>query len=211
MIGSKASKTWVVSILAIAALMVITLGGCSNGAHSTTDPTHTQTTPTASSVSPAGLTQTHTSSRLQYQMSYPAGWTLKAATRPWVYGKAGGERGDSNVDEYDSRGASAIVVSSQKLPSGVTGEQWLRAYDANAEAGACWPPLAQWPTTKIAGHTAWMHGGGSYCNFVEAVTVVNGRAYVFTGSASPHCCHRFDQGEFRSFLATVKFPGDGTA
>jgi hypothetical protein len=40
---------------------------------------------------------------------------------------------------------------------------------------------------------------------------VNGRAYVFTGSGGSTCCHRFDQGLFESFLASVKFPGDGTS
>jgi hypothetical protein len=212
MVGSATSKTGAASVVTITALVVASLSGCSNSGHTTSGPTPTHTTSsTPLAATRPVLAKTHTSRLLQYQMSYPAGWTLKSATRPWRFGGPGGERGDSNVDEYDSPGPSAIVVASQKLPTGMTGLQWLHAYDDNADAGACWPPIAQWPTTKIAGHTAWMHGGLSYCNFIEAVTVVNGRAYVFTGSASTQCCHRFDQGTFSTFLTTVKFPGDGSA
>ena len=210
MARSAASKTWVVSIVAIAALTMINLSGCSSSGHSTSGQQQTSnTSPTPSLAANQGMTQTHTSRLLRYEMSYPAIWTLKAATRPWLFGKSGDESGPT-VDEYHSPGPQAILVSSQKLPPKMTDQAWRRSYAGNGTPTACWPSLAQWPTTKIAGHTAWLHGAG-WCNFIEAVTVVNGRAYVFTGSGGPKCCHRFDQGEFESFLATVRFPDNGTA
>jgi hypothetical protein len=159
----------------------------------------------ATPIGPA-WTNSNSSGLLQYQMSYPARWTLKSATSSWLGGPRSA-RGGSNVDEYHSPGPSAMIVSSQEVPAGMTDRQWLREYNTSGETGTCWPPIAQWQTTKIAGHTAWMHGGLSWCNFIEAVTFVNGRAYVFTGSGSSHCCRRFDQGLFMDFLATVKFPG----
>jgi hypothetical protein len=214
MARSVASRTWVVSIVAIAALMVITLGGCSNGGHSTAgasqSPASQSSSPPSQSTS-LHMTKTHVSHRLHYQMSYPSGWTLKSATQTSVHGQQGGGRGDPTVDEYDSPGPAAVVVSSEKLPAGMTGQQWLRAYATGGPPTACWPPAAQWGKLKIAGHTARLHGGLVWCNFIEAVTVADGRGYVFTGSPSTHCCHTFSQDTLMAFLATVRFPGDGTA
>jgi hypothetical protein len=156
------------------------------------------------------MKKTYTSPLLKYQMSYPARWTLKSATHPWLGGPRG-DRAGRHSDEYDSPGRKAFLVTSQQVPAGMTDRQWFQEYDTSGETGTCWPPIAQWQTTTIAGHTAWLHGGTSWCDFIEAVTFVNGRAYVFTGSGGAQCCHRFDQGEFESFLATVKFPGDETS
>jgi hypothetical protein len=159
------------------------------------------------------MTQTHGSSLLKYRISYPDGWTVTTATKPWVFGGQGDEAGDPTVDEFHSPGPAAFYVSSQQLPPGMTLPRWIRAYMGGGSSWnpACWPPPATWPTMHIAGHVAKVHGGVSYCNFTEAVTVVDGRAFVFTASPDlERCCNTFDPYLFQALLATVKFPGDAT-
>jgi len=203
--------------------MLVMIACSSGGQTSPPSPTPVQASPTqslppnpfqSSPTSPGpipAMTQTHTSSFLRYQMSYPAGWTLYSeATKRWVFGGEGDEFGDRTVDEFHAPGPAAFAVSSQEIPPGMTLRQWVRAYMGPGPSAnpTCWPPPASWETTDIAGHTAKVHGGSVSCNFREAVTIVGGRAYVFSGLANrKRCCDYFDPGLFDAFLATIRFPG----
>ena len=205
--------TRVTSTLACAAsaMAILVMSACSSGGH----PSPVSSTPTPIQPSPSPIppmTQTHASSFLRYQISYPAGWTLYSeATKPWVFGGKGDEAGDPTVDEFHAPGPAAFYVSSTKIPPGMTLRQWVRAYMGPGPSSfpACWPPPALWEATDIAGHPARVHGGSATCNFTEAVTVVDGRGYVFTATPNrKRCCDSIDPALFAAFLATIRFPGD---
>jgi hypothetical protein len=218
--------TWPCAAAFWVALIAATLTACGGGRTHTTaaatsgaspaDPTGPATA-TASPVAckaPAHPThasheaRTHTSGLLRYQMDYPAGWRLTRACSQWRFGHDGDEAGDGTTDVYRSPRES-FVVSSQAIPAGMTLAEWLPTYAGGKGSNpTCWPPPTSWPTTRIAGHPARLHGEDLYCNFTEAVTVVGDRAYVFTGMAGKKCCHVFDMARFTAFLASVTFPAD---
>ena len=66
-------------------LLSILLTGCSSAgasaAGSPAAPASSKPTPTS-----MPLSQTYTSAEHHYQISYPDGWSVKAATKPWKYG-----------------------------------------------------------------------------------------------------------------------------
>jgi hypothetical protein len=168
-----------------------------------------QAATTTGKPNPADV-RTRSSSLLRYRISYPAGWHLCKATSAWVFTGSVFRPAVAQSDVYRSPGRQAFLVSSQKLPRGMSSRQWLRSYvgDGVDTSSTCWPAPADWPTTRMAGHVAYLHGEDLFCDFTEAVTFVDGRAYVFTGSAGNPCCRVFDMTRFKAFLATVRFPSD---
>jgi hypothetical protein len=157
----------------------------------------------------ATVTRTHSSSRLRYQLEYPAGWRLTKACRPWRFGEPGDQSVPGTTDVYQSPGRPAFVVSSEAIPAGMTLARWLPTYvPAGPPMPPCWPAPRDWARLRIAGHPARLRGQNVYCNATEAVTVVGRRAYVFTGYPNGHGCCLFDQARFNAFLASVAFPSD---
>jgi hypothetical protein len=214
MLGTSSGRTRVAPIRSIvgAAVTLFVLSACSSG--DPTPPASATPTQPVSSPTADAMTQTYTSAMLRYGISYPDGWTLTEATEPWVFGGEGDEVGDGTVDEFRSPGPSAFFVSSQEIPAGMTLGQWIPTYTGGGPYPnlACWPPPKTWEAIEIAGHPAKEHGGESTCNFTEAVTVADGRAYVFTATPNvEECCGTFDPELFDAFLASVSIPGDAAA
>jgi hypothetical protein len=201
----NASHAWHrASHLALIAVLLVA-AACSS---SSSTPPATDVAPTSPSPSGPAMTQEHTSTLIGYRMKYPEGWTVRPATRPWIYGKEGDEGGDGTTDVFRAPGPERFLVSSQALPGGMSDRAWLRYYTAGGRSTnpQCWPPLDAWPTMTIAGQTAYVHGQDANCNFTEAIAIVDGRAYVFTGFPSTKdCCSLFDQDLFDAFVSTITF------
>jgi hypothetical protein len=165
---------------------------------------------------PAGTVRggvaTHISSLLGYQIQVPQVDRLIAACTSWTAGQSGDEAGDGTTDVFLLPHRARFIVSSQVLPTGMTGHQWLLAYaDHGGTNPNCWPPAESWPTMRIAGRTAYLHGESLYCNFTEAVAVADGRGFVFTGRPQTTCCGVFDMGVFRDLLAHVRFINEASS
>jgi len=79
----------------------------------------------------------------------------------------------------------------------------------NSGSTTCWPHAKSWLTERIAGQVAYLHGQSEYCGFTEAVTFVDGRAYVFSGFAGvlPGV---FDMARLRELMGSVTFLPDST-
>jgi hypothetical protein len=133
------------------------------------------------------------------------------ATTPWVYGRAETWKTDDVLRAGDGSGWR---ITSQAIPAGMTGTQWLREWakpspNAPSNTLVCFPELTQYRPTVIDGHQAWVHGGMSPCNFTEAVVIVGHRAYKFT--AQPALDHWvvwvYNSTTFDQMLASVHFTG----
>ena len=166
--------------------------------------------PSATPINTAAWT-TFASLRHGYVMYHPADWSVHQATAPWPFGSFGNTIGDPTVDEFDdTAGTRSFVVSSQKIPAGTTTAQWFASHLSEAPQNGCFPPRAAWTPIRIAGQEAGLHGGIAGCPFTEAVAIVGGRAYVFTGyvfgfGGDPGI---FDRALLDAFLSTVQFrPG----
>jgi hypothetical protein len=152
-----------------------------------------------------------TSDRHGYSFDRPPDWSVVKSTRPWPFGSPGDVAGDGTVDEFDqpAPGVAHWLVSSQAIPKGTTEAAWFTAYLTGTESmpAGCFPPRTQWQSITIAGHPAAVHGGLPACGFTEAVAILGGRAYVFTGypdrvAASGRI---FDRTLFDDLLSTVSF------
>ena len=75
-----------------------------------------------------------------------------------------------------------FTVVSQPIPATMTQDAWFAKYLLGGFTNGCFPPRAQWESISITGHPAGLHGGMAQCNFTEAITIVDGRAYIFTAS-----------------------------
>ena len=185
----------------VAIFLLGALSGCSGQvATATTGPTGAP-----------GLMTPFRSVRHGYELAYPPDWTVTAAVQPWIFGRDGDEPGGPTVDQFQSPGDAAFVVSSQAIPKGTTDDAWYAAYLGSAGAAAthpeCFPPHGRWEPIKIDGHAGGVHGGLSGCNFTEAVAIVSGRAYVFTAYANVRApsSDTFDRTLFDTLLSTIRF------
>ena len=153
--------------------------------------------------------QTFASVRHGYLVRLPADWSLKAATSAWAFGTDGDTADSPTSDVATAPGAAELqfVVSSQALPPGMSEDGWFTNYLTGTESmpADCFPPRAEWEPVIIDGHPAGLHGGLAGCNFTEAVAIIAGRAYVFTGypSSSAGAGLVFDRALFDAILATV--------
>jgi hypothetical protein len=203
-------RSRLVAVAAVAATVAVTLTIVGIGLNAQ----HTSPEPSGRLIGP----RTWSSSLLDYQLTYPPGWRLTPATAPWTLDPTGGWPADSSRDVYQSPGRPALKITSQELPPGMTDRAWLRSYvrgQVRANGGSsgsqtCWPAARHWLSDRMAGRRYYLHGQNQYCAFTEAVTFVNGRAYVFTGFAGT-IPGVFSTGRLAAFLRTVQFlPGPGT-
>jgi len=137
-----------------------------------------------------------TSSVAGYSIRYPSAWTVIPATKPWTSGYDTSHAGIS-----DTIGISpGFAGTSIALPKGTSFAAWYAAYDAFRAGGTCRAAPQSEPVT-IDGVVGQLD---VHCpaDYVEAVVLAGGRAYVFTvyGSAQ--------RPMLMSMLATVKLmPG----
>ena len=136
---------------------------------------------------------------------YPTGWSATPATQPGsetdlINAKAG------VFDDFQSKDVPPddLIGVSSKLPAGTTQAAWIAAYRqpvVDKYGASCFPPPDQWQPVTISGHAGGLYLG---CNYVESMTFVQDRVYIFTlaqplGSA-PNAA---SEALFRAFLATV--------
>jgi hypothetical protein len=153
--------------------------------------------PSPSSTAPA-LTETFTSERHGYSISYPTGWTTFAATESWT-GALPNFMDPFGDDMYDPvlQDHLFLAVASQPL-AGKTGAQWVDGLlNGLSSAGECGPPIE--PVT-IDGSQ------GRLCGAIAA-TSAGDRGYVislYTSGDDPAAVAGFDDAYFRQILATMQ-------
>jgi hypothetical protein len=153
--------------------------------------------PSPSLTAPA-LTETFTSERHGFSISYPTGWVPRPATDPWTTGFP--NFGSTNADViYDPvlQDHLFLMVASQPL-AGKTGAQWVdELLTALASADDCGPPIE--PVT-IDGNQ------GQQCGSLAAVSAGD-RGYVivlYTSGDDPAAVAGYDQAYFNDILATLQ-------
>lgn len=146
----------------------------SEGAPSTQPPR-----PSPTPIDPTAWTS-FTSARHGYTARYPGDWVLTLATAPATLSDLTGAV-DAVFDHVKTSGpADEILGVSTKLPSGMSEADWIAAYRqpvVDTFGASCFPPPDQWKPVTVDGHVGGLYVG---CNYVEATTFVDGRAYIFT-------------------------------
>ena len=148
---------------------------------------------------PPALTETYTSERYGFSISYPTGWVTRPASDPWTaeYPDFGQTTGDIIHDPV-SQGDLWIMVASQPL-AGKTASQWLDDLVAGLRgAGECDTPIE--PVT-IDGNQ-----GRLVCGAMAA-TSAGDRGYLiwlYTGGDDPAAVAGYDQAYFNDILATLQ-------
>jgi hypothetical protein len=162
-------------------------------------------TPAASAVAPSPstspfpppLTETFTSTRNGFSISYPSGWVERPATTSWTTGipDYGSKAGDVFYDR-DRPGDLWISVASQPL-DGATPDAWTA--DTLAADDGCTS------SESITVDGAAGRIGSDNCN--RAAVTTSGRGYVFwlyTSGDEPSLDTAFDRAWFEKVLATVQ-------
>ena len=210
-----------VAIVAVAGVAAMTLFNRSPDQGVGAVPTPAKTalpTPTAA-PSPTQIDPTSwtpfTSPRNGTSFRVPTGWTIQAATAPWVWQPNDTGPTSAATDQAISPSRQAFVVASQRIPSGMSGDEWWANYlggDTSGMPAECFPPSrSDYQVVTVDGQSAYVHGGPGDCNFLEAIVLVGGRAYQLTdytnldrvvGGVS-------DRRLFDAWLSTVTFDPAG--
>ena len=160
--------------------------------------------PSPTPIDPTAWTP-FTSGRHGYSARYPADWALTPATAPATLANLTGAVA-AVFDHFKSSGAPAdeFLGVSTKLPSGISEADWIAAYRkpvVDAYGASCFPPPDQWKPVTLDGHKGGLYIG---CNYVEATTFVDGRAYIFTlGRPLGFPATAATEDLLRAFLSTV--------
>jgi hypothetical protein len=117
-------------------------------------------TPTASSVAIPALTETFVSTRNGFSVNYPAGWSVRAATKSWP-GDIFLPPGNPAFDELQRLGEASLNVASQRLAAGQTEADWLASF-AHPYTGSapCGTTPADAPRLPIDGHLGYLVDSG---------------------------------------------------
>jgi hypothetical protein len=152
---------------------------------------------------PAALTETYTSERYGFSISYPTGWVTRPATDPWTadFPDFNQTTGDILHDPV-LRDNLWIMVASQPL-AGKTPTQWLDDLVAGLSgAGECDAPIE--PVTIDGGQ------GRLICGSMAASSAGD-RGYLiwlYTGAADPAAVAGYDEAYFNDILATIQLQPD---
>jgi hypothetical protein len=152
--------------------------------------------------------QTFTSSIHGISVAHPSVWTVNPASAAWD-GKQFPEPPSPMLDVLTGPDDSAFAILSSAIPVGTRHEDWVAAYRQPYLAinpAECWPPVAEMEQITVDGQTAWLHGGVGFCGFTEAVTFLEGRAYILTAYQDPtmQTYPIFDRQLFDAFLSGVR-------
>ena len=187
-------------------LLSLLLTGCSSAgasaAGSPSEPASARSSPTK-----VALTETYTSAEHHFQISYPDGWHVKAATKPWKYGNW--EPTQAGIaDVLRAPDGSGWNITSQVMPARLSDQQWLQQYTAPnpGSPNACFPRYSGYQRIVVDGHPGGVHGGVSPCNFTEAVVIAGNRAYQITASPALDFASSavYNRALFNQILATVR-------
>jgi hypothetical protein len=154
--------------------------------------------PSASSVVPPALTETFTSTRHGFSISYPTGWVPRPATEPWrtSFPSFGTTDGDVIHDPV-LQDHLFIMVASQPL-AGKSGTLWVDdLLTGLSSAGECDAPIAP---VAIDGSQ------GKQCGYIAA-TWAGDRGYTIWLLVSPDDPAdrvTYDQEYFKEILSTVQ-------
>ena len=165
----------------------------------TAEPTRTAE-PTPSPASAPPLTQSFTSTLYGISVSYPEGWTARAATQPWSEGtfplNFEGSLADFLYDPIQ-QGNLFLAIASQPIGDS-TPDDWVAGQMSSGEAcGTATEPIA------VDGATGLIGADG--CNV--AVVTTAGRGYwiqLYTSSDDPPAVAPYDRAWFEEFLGTVQ-------
>ncbi len=197
--------------VAIAAVVVIAVGAVgltvlrppssSNvGGQPTTSPSPSPSPTFGATVipaSPPALTETFTSERHGFSISYPTGWVPRPATDPWVTGfpNFASTSGDVIHDPV-LLDHLWIVVASRPLGA-MSGTQWVD--DMLAQQGDdCGAPAEAF--TVVGGQ-------GKVCTTAIAAASAGDRGYLmnlYTSGDDPSAVAAYDQAFFREVIATLQ-------
>jgi hypothetical protein len=188
-----------------AAILAVLLGACTGlGSQPTSSPGPTATpeataelTPPPASAPP--LTQSFTSTLHRISMSYPEGWTAKAATEPWTESTFPLNFEGSDADFlYDPTLTSDLFLTIASQPIGdSTPEDWVAEQMASGEGCRATGP------TAVDGATGLIGADG--CDV--AVVTTAGRGYwiqLYTSDDDELAVAAYDRAWFEEVLATVQ-------
>jgi hypothetical protein len=151
----------------------------------------------AASVPPA-LTETFTSERYGFSMSYPTGWVARPATEPWTTGIVdfASATGDVIYDPVRAEGQLWIAIASQPLGN-ADPQAWLTGTLAFDDGCPTSEPITIDAVTSAIGTDG--------CT--RAALATSGRGYFFwlyTGNDDPSLADVYDRAWFEGVLATVQ-------
>jgi len=222
------------SLLAVAAAVVVSFAGIllvswrtsvGEGQPPGTTPPPVITPSPLSSASGVGLSQSFNSPQYRYTISFPAGWTVTAATRPWVHEVPFGSGFDLVFDalaapvpkDFGLTSSHQVVngtimIASLAVPPDETDGRWLQTHPGSwiprpafGFDRLCYPrSYTAYQLTAIDGHPAWINP--STCNWSEAAVIVGHRAFVFIAFPGyDKSSTYFDRTLFERILGTVHF------
>jgi hypothetical protein len=153
-----------------------------------------------SAVTAPALTETFTSERYGFSISYPAGWVTRPATEPWTSGVPSFVSTDGDVIYDPDRDAGHLWLMIASQPhAGTSGEQWVdQQLTALSSAGICTAPRE---AVVIDG------GQGGKCASSVAVVTTGDRGYMillFVSPDAPRADAAYDQEYFSQILATLQ-------
>ncbi len=204
----------IVAVVGFAGLNLFGRGGTGTGG-SSPSPIVTPTAPPTPGPTPAPTpidTSAWTpvsSARFGLNYKVPPGWSTQAATAPWIW-KAH-DPGPTSVDQTVDAQRQGFQVASEKIPAGMTSDQWWADYlsvDTSSMPFGCFPSkVSDYRISTVDGQTAYVHGEKVACNFSEAIVLVDGRAYQLEAQPNVDTVvgRVFDPALFEAWLSTVRF------
>jgi hypothetical protein len=196
--GLAAAAVVVVLIVGAQLLGSAGNGGVGSGATPTPEPTATPE-PSPSPISAPPLTQSFTSTVHGISVSYPEGWTARAATEPWTNGTFSSGFVDPHLDVLQDPVLTDhlfLRIASQPIGDSAA-EDWIAAQMAGEDGCTTTEPIV------VDGATGLI--GGESCDV--AVVTTAGRGYAIALSASdddPDAVAPYDRAWFEEVLATVQ-------
>jgi hypothetical protein len=167
----------------------------------TPQPTATPAAPPPSALSAPPLTETFTSTQHGMTLSYPEGWSARAATEPWTESTYAllYDPPTPYIDylSHPILGDHLFLNMASQPHGDATSEEWMAARMAGEEGCTATEPI------EVDGATGLI--GGEGCDV--AVVTVGGRGYFIHLSASsdnPSAVASYDRAWFESVLATVQ-------
>ena len=155
--------------------------------------------PSPSPIAAPPLTQSFTSTRHGFSVSYPKGWTAAAATEPWTEGPSSHPFTDPQADRlYHPTLKDHLFLTFVSQPIGdSTAEEWI------AKQVAELPECTRTEPIVVGGASGLI--GSEGCDL--ALVTTGGRGYWISLRASkddPSAVAPFDRAWFEGVLATVQ-------
>ena len=164
--------------------------------------------PSGSTLSIPPLTRTFVSPRNGFTVSYPAGWSVRPATKSWppdIFLPLG----NPAYDQFQRPGEAALNVASQPLAAGQTEADWLASFSHPYQGAApCGTAPADSPRLAISGRSGYLVDAGcpmpADTNFsnpdlrYRAIVIADGRVYDISLHGN------VDRAYFDAIVATIR-------